>query len=272
MKTTLRHCALLLFPLWVSLPVLAQLKQVYPHQVFWSKVEINQLDKNYRWGYGADLVYRRKSGLEDRNMFSEPLRISFRPWINYQFSPNARLSVSPLGYMKTHEYLAKPEDLLRQPYRELRTTLQFFHHFKPGNPRFMHTWRYRYEMRWQENPVTDNWRYFNRFRIRYRLRYTFKGTDFYENNNLYAMVSNEIGINFGKNVLYNTFNQNRFYAGVGYRFLNTVRAEARYVNRIRTRGSTGLEFDHGRGLMLTLFVDQITGMGKQDSYKIQYTD
>lgn len=247
-------------------------KVVYPHNVFWSKTEITQLDKNYQWGWGADVVYRRKSGLEDKSMFHVPLRFSVRPWVHYQFSPNARLSLSPIGYVRNHEYLAKPEDLLRPPNTEWRTTLQYFHHYKPGNPRFMHTWRYRYEMRWQEVPLQDTWRFINRFRIRYRLRYTLKGSDFYENNNIYAMVSNEIGLNFGKNVTFNTFNQNRFYAGIGYRFLNTVRAEVRYVNRIRTRGATGFEFDHGRGLMLTLYIDQLKGLGKQDAYKIQFTD
>jgi hypothetical protein len=247
-------------------------KVVYPHTVLWSKIEVNQLDKKDQWGWGADLVYRRKSGFDNNNPFAEPLRISFRPWINYQFSPNARLSISPIGYMRTHEYLGKPEDFDRVPYSEWRTTIQYFHHFKPGNPRFMHTWRYRYELRWQENPTSDSWRYLNRFRIRYRLRYTFLGKDFYENNNMYAMMSNEIGINFGKNVVLNTFNQNRFYAGVGYRFWNTARVELRYVDRIRTRGATGFEFDRGRGVMFTLFIDQLKGLGKADATKVQFTD
>lgn len=247
-------------------------KVIYPHNVFWSKTEINQLDSRQRWGLGLDFVYRRKSGLTDRNMFAEPLRESIRPWLHYQFSAYARLSLSPLGYMNTNEYLGKESDLLRLPYHELRTTLQFFHHQKARNGKWMHTWRYRYELRWQERPAQEDYRFFTRFRFRYRIRYVITGNDFYKNNTWYAAVSNEIGLNMGKNVVLNTFNQNRLYVGVGCRFLNAVRAEVRYVDRIRTRGATGFEFDHGRGLMLGLYVDNLTSIGKLDSHSIKFTD
>jgi hypothetical protein len=248
-------------------------KVIYPHSVFWSKTEINQLDNNFKWGVGLDFVYRRKSGLNDNFMLSERLRESIRPWIHYQFSPYSRLSISPIGFMYTNEYLGKPSDLNRLPYHEIRTTVQFFHHTKMLDGKIMHTWRYRYELRWQENPSTDSYRYFSRFRIRYRIRYVINGNDFYKNNTAYVAISNEIGLNIGKNVVYNTFNQNRLYVGVGYRVFNTARIELRYVNRIRTRGATGYEFDNGRGVMLGIYFDSIKGFGKaSDDYKIQFTD
>ncbi|HMO38549.1 MAG TPA: DUF2490 domain-containing protein [Saprospiraceae bacterium] len=247
-------------------------KIIYPHNVFWSKTELNQLDKNFRWGLGLDFVYRRKSGLVDKSMFAEPLRESLRPWVHYQFSPYARLSISPLGYMNTNEYIGKPEDVIRPSYHEWRTTFQFFHHQKSLNGKWMHTWRYRYELRWQEIPGTDDYRYLSRFRFRYRIRYVLTGNDFYQDKTWYTAVSNEIGLNLGKNVLYNTFNQNRLYVGVGYRFFNALRVEARYVDRFRTRGATGIEFDHGRGFMLGMYVDNLTSVGKGEQYKVRFTD
>jgi hypothetical protein len=248
-------------------------KVIYPHSVFWSKIELNQLDKNLKYGIGLDFVYRTKSGLEDNNMFSERLRESIRPWFHYQFSPYARFSFSPLGYMYTHEYLGKPSDVNRQPYHELRSTFQFFHHSKQLNGRIMHTWRYRYELRWQENPITEEYRFFTRFRFRYRIRILLNSNDFYKNNTAYLAFSNEIGLNLGKNVVLNTFNQNRLYLGVGFRMFNVMRVELRYVNRIRTRGATGYEFDHGQGIMLGIYFDALKGFGKKsDEYKIQFTD
>jgi hypothetical protein len=236
-------------------------KTVYPHSVFWHKFEINQLDKNNRFGVGLDFVYRRKNTFNQGSMFREPLRESVRPWFHYQFSPYARFSLSPIGYMNTHEYVGKIADLQRQPYHEWRTTFQFFHHIKQLGGRIMHTWRYRYELRWQYNPNEDNYRYFTRFRFRYRIRIGINKADFYENHILYAAISNEIGLNIGKNVTYNTFNQNRLYIGLGYRFLNAARIELRYVNRLRTRGATGIEFDHGQGLMIGAYIDQISLLG-----------
>lgn len=245
---------------FTALPLLVlgqQQKVIYPHSVFWSKTEANQIFNN-NFGVGVDFVYRRKNAFEQGSMFSERLRESFRPWVHYQFSPYARFSFSPIGYMYTHEYSAKPEDINRLPYHELRTTFQFFHHIKQLNGRIMHTWRYRYELRWQEQPNSDDYRFFNRFRFRYRIRYMLNTNDFYENGLWYAAVSNEIGLNFGKAVVLNTFNQNRLYIGVGHRFLNAVRMELRYVNRIRSRGSTGFEMDNGTGIMIGLYIDQVS--------------
>jgi hypothetical protein len=136
----------------------------------------------------------------------------------------------------------------------------------------MHTWRYRYEFRWQERPIQDDYRFFTRFRFRYRIRYIINGNDFYENNTWYAAVSNEIGLNIGKNVVLNTFNQNRLYVGIGYRFFDVVRAELRYVDRFRTRGATGFEFDHGRGLMLGIYVDQLSGLWNKEIQKVKFAD
>lgn len=246
-------------------------KIAYPHNVFWNKTEVNEIFEN-KLGVGLDYVYRSKNEMNTGGMFDSHARTSIRPWIHYQFSKNARLSVSPLGYMYTNEYIGKPEDYDRLPYHELRTTFQFFHHYKHNNPKWMHTWRYRYELRWQEIAGTDDYRNLSRFRFRYRLRYVINREDFYENNMLYAAVSNEIGLNIGKNVTYNTFNQNRLYVGVGYRVLDVARLELRYVNRFRTRGATGIEFDHDQGIMLGIYIDQLSGFWNKKDEKIRYSD
>ena len=247
-------------------------KIIYPHNAFWSKIELNQLDNQAKWGLGLDFVYRRKSSILTDNMFALPLRESLRPWIHYQFSEYARFSLSPLGYMNTNEYIGKPEDFDREPFYELRTTFQFFHHIKQWNGRLMHTWRYRYELRWQEQPGEEDLRFFTRFRFRYRLRCMLNSTNFYDDKTLYLAGSNEFGLNLGRNVTLNTFNQNRLYLGIGYRFLNVVRAELRYIERFRTRGSNAAEFDKDRGFMIAVSFDSMIGIGKEKDYKVKYTD
>lgn len=249
----------------------AQQKVIYPHTVFWSKTEINEIFKN-KFGIGVDFVYRRKSDLGNNNMFALPLRESIRPWVHYQFSPYARFSLSPLGFMNTNEYIGKPEDYDRNPYYELRTTFQFYHHIKQWGGRIMHTWRYRHELRWQKTNPSDPFRFVQRFRLRYRIRLLFNTNDFYENHVTYLAVSNEIGFNFGKSTMYH-FNQNRLYVGVGIRLFQALRIEARYVNRYRTRGSTGFEYDNGQGFMLGIYVDQISALGKKNAIQpVRFVD
>lgn len=247
-------------------------KTIYPSQTLWTKVEINDFVPDSKWGYGIDGIIRRKNEFGQGSIVMSPMRESIRPWAHYQISSYARFSVSPLGYMHTTEYVGKPEDLLRAPYHELRSTVQFFHHIKQAKGRVMHTWRYRQEFRWQERPGEPDYRFTNRFRLRYRIRYIVNTNDFYADKAVYLMASNEIGINFGKNVVYNTFNQNRLYLGVGMRFLNAVRAEVRYVDRIRTRGATGFEFDLDRALMLCIYVDQLRMIGSKDVARVRFYD
>lgn len=263
-----RHISFLILLLGYQ-AVYAQ-KEIYRHRVFWTKTEINQVYPN-KFGWGADLVLRRKNELGQGTMFDQPLRESFRPWVHYQFSPGARFSFSPIGYMHTNEYKALEADFNRDNYHEWRTTFQFFHHQKQLNGKIMHTWRYRYELRWQEQQNAEDYRFFTRLRFRYRLRYVFKGDNFYENNMMYAAISNELGINIGNNVPYN-FNQSRWYLGAGIRFANAARIELRYVDRYRARGSLGNIYDRGQGLMIGLYIDQLSEIGKKKVQEVRFYD
>jgi hypothetical protein len=251
--------------------VLAQAgKTKYHHAEFWTKTEINQIFDN-NWGVGIDYVHRTRNAMGEGSMFDYTLRQSVRPWIHYQFSPLARFSISPLGYMYTSDYVGKPSDFNRDPYHEWRTTFQYFNHIKQVGGKVMHTFRYRYELRWQYQPLEEDYRYFNRFRFRYRIRYCLNTDNFYENNTIYTAISNEIGINIGKNVTY-PFNQNRLYVGAGYRFMNALRFEVRYLDRIRTRGSAGFEFDYGKGMMVSFYVDQLSGITNKSVPSVRFNN
>ncbi len=270
-KTILKLLAIVPLLLMTNASFSQNRKQIYHHAIFWSKTEFNHIFNN-KFGLGADVVLRSKSELNSANMFKAPNRESFRLWVHYQFSENARLSISPFGIMHTTEYVGKPSDYDRPDYLEWRSTIQFYHHLKQWKGRIMHTWRYRYEFRWQEQPLTDTYRFFMRARFRYRIRIMLNNKAFYDNYVVYASISNEIGLNLGRNVVWNTFNQNRFYAGVGVRVLNAMRFELRYVDRFRTRGGTGYEFDNGHGFMIGIYIDQLGDLGKKDVLRVRYWD
>lgn len=239
-------------------------KTIYNHETLWTKVDINDFDVENRWGWGVDGIVRRKNEFGRGFIADEPLRESIRPWLHYQVTPTARLSISPLGLMHTTEYVGKAEDLLRPSTRELRTTMQFFHHHKELGGKLMFTWRYRYELRWQERPDEDSYRYANRLRLMFRTRYALNSSDIYTDGTYYLMAQNEIGINMGRQVTNNVFNQNRLYLGLGRRVLNSARVELRYVDRFRSRGGQPYEFDQDRGLMLMFGVDQLRLLGSKD--------
>lgn len=259
-RTTLVLCCLAL-PLALGAQ---DRKTIYRHHTLWTKVDVSDFDPTNQWGWGVDGIIRRKNELGSGSIVDAPMRESLRPWLHYQITPTARLSVSPLGLMRTTDYVGKPEDLDRPSTLEWRSTMQFFHHHKQLSGRLMHTWRYRYELRWQERADADTYRYSNRLRVMYRTRYALNSSDIYQDGTVYLMAQNEIGINMGRNVTTNVFNQNRLYLGVGRRVLNSARVELRYVDRFRARRGEPYEFDLDRGVMLMFGVDQLKLLGSKD--------
>lgn len=239
-------------------------KTVYHHQTLWTKAEVNDFDATGRWGWGVDAILRRKNELGQGFIAAEPMRESLRPWLHYQVTPSARLSISPIGYMHTTDYVGVETDRDRARTREYRTTFQFFHHHKQLSGRLMHTWRYRYELRWQGQEGENDLRYFNRVRVMYRTRFALNSPDIYQDGTVYLMAQSELGLNAGRQITTNFFNQHRMYLGIGRRVLNSARIELRYVDRFRSRGGAPYEFDHDHGLMLTFGIDQLRLLGSKD--------
>jgi len=111
--------------------------------------------------------------------------------------------------------------------------------------------RYRLEQRWQEQVATGGWKYSNR--IRYQLRSTFQR----HANTVrqpYASVYDELFVAFGRNVTGNVFDQNRAFAGVGYRWGDAFRMETGYMNQYVLRPS-GREAERNHTLMLAFASD-----------------
>lgn len=246
-------------------------KKVYNHQTFWHKTEFAQFF-NQNWGVGADLVIRRKDTFEGGSMISNPLRESIRPWLHYQFTSTKRLSLSPIGMFSSSPYIGQPEDFNRRESFELRTTIQYFNHNKYLNGRMINTWRYRYEFRYIRPDGSPDFNYQGRFRVRYRTRYVFNSDDFYDNGIIYTAISSELGINLGKRIVYNPFNQHRIYVGLGYRFFDTMRLEVRYVDFFTQRGAPGYIYDQAKGIMVGFYIDQLYRTLKQRVTPVRYYD
>jgi hypothetical protein len=96
--------------------------------------------------------------------------------------------------------------------------------------------RFMLEQRWvgrySNSSLTneDEFPLLNRLRYMIRIQMPLKG-DKIENNTPYIAAYDEVFIGFGKNVNENIFDQNRIGLVVGYRFSNSLRIEAGYLNQ-----------------------------------------
>lgn len=94
--------------------------------------------------------------------------------------------------------------------------------------------RYRLEQRWLGNSVTgefENGRYENRFRYMVRANIPLQGKTI-EPKKFYLGFYEEVFINFGNEVGYNIFDQNRLYGALGYHLGKIGRIEVGYLYQL----------------------------------------
>lgn len=213
------------------------------NKMFWTETIINGKIKN-KWRYQLDYQYRRQAYSEDfadknhMNPFQNNFQQVIRPWIHYQASPNVRLSLSPLGWWGTWNPSTSATGAhTYQP--EFRICPQVTLIQKIGRIEFSQ--RYRMEYRIIGTKVsysdgdkagafTDGYTFPDanrKLRFRYFVRAIIPLTHKEMSaNTLYTNIFNEVFISGGKNVgNSNLLDQNRTFAGLGYRFKKPVRIE-----------------------------------------------
>jgi hypothetical protein len=91
----------------------------------------------------------------------------------------------------------------------------------------------RLEQRFNEKVVADQKQ--NGYNYNFRVRYNFsffiplKGKELIAKTP-FAAIGNELFLNFGDRVVYNTFDQNRLFAGFGYQISSHLNAQLGYMN------------------------------------------
>ena len=179
-----------------------------------------------KWGFHFDAQWRR-------NQFVElPQQNLLRPGIIYYATPQITLSV---GYAIAQTF----------PYGKLPVTASFTENrlwqqiqLKSQVVKLDWVGRFRLEQRFSHLPIaTINGYsagpavYTNRIRLLNRFSLPIGG----KNNGqqrFYVTTFDELMINFGKNVGYNVFDQNRFFGGLGYKLSGTEKIELGYMNQL----------------------------------------
>ncbi len=90
--------------------------------------------------------------------------------------------------------------------------------------------------------LTSGYRF--NFRGRYQLQLSYVLIDRPDAaGTLSAKVSDEIMFNFGHNIVYNSFDQNRIYAGLNYGISKSIQVELGYLNWFQERSSGNQYYD-----------------------------
>jgi hypothetical protein len=189
----------------------------------------NQTRFSNKWGTWTDLHLRTKENFFD-NFSTSILRFG----ITYYLDDAAKLTA---GYAYVTAYPADNHKNIARP--EHRPWQQFQWHTKYGKKRLMQ-W-IRLEERYRRKVVNES-TLGDGYNFNFRLRYAMllqvplskKGI---VPNSLALVVNDEVHVNFGKEIVYNYFDQNRFFVGLGYQVNATDNLQVGYMYLFQQLGA-----------------------------------
>jgi hypothetical protein len=236
---SLSRTAIFFILLVASIAATAQTEKIVRHQdQLW--VSLNSTMKfTPKWGMIADIHIRRN------NFASDPSFYFLRGGIDYFFTKQFS---GVLGY--GHMWIANAikDTFLFTNEDRLYEQLQFVEKINKTGLLL----RIRNEHRWQEKLVNNQKSEEKRFTDRIRIL-TSVNFQLFKNPNLpRPMIANELCVQFGKDVIYNTFDQNRLTIGVQQRISKTLSFDVGYMMVYQQR-ITGNFYDLNNTLRLFFY-------------------
>ena len=185
-----------------------------------------------KWGYHIEAQFR----LDDQ--LQQNFQNLFRIGGIYYLSTSKTISG---GYALVNTYSQSFDEY----FKENRLWEQFQYSKKWYNEKNTIIHRFRLEQRWVENLNQDNSANYQN-RVRYLNRNLFHIMNFKSTNEeIYAVVQNEVFLNLGDNKINNKFfDQNRFFVGLGLNYNNNIRLEVGYLNHFIASSTSNNVMNH----------------------------
>lgn len=205
----------------ISAPLLAQTKSTEKVTQVWAGY-FNQTRFSKKWGGWADLHLRTKEDLFT-NFSASILRFG----LTYYLNDNAKLTA---GYAYINFFPGDNHRNISRP--EHRPWQQFQWHTNYSSLRLMQ-W-FRLEERYRRKVLNDD-ALADGYAFNFRLRYNFLAmfplsAKKFQPKTLSFVANDELHIQFGKQVVYNYFDQNRFFLGFNYHLSKTTNLQFGYMN------------------------------------------
>jgi len=205
----------------------AQLKQTENEEQIWLGY-FNQARFSKRWGMWADVALRTKENFVDQ--YSQAF---IRPGLTYYLTDDVKLT---LGYVYAWHFPGDNHKNITMP--EHRPWQQIQWHTKYPKLKLMQ-W-FRLEERFRRKIKSDD-ELAEGYNFNWRMRYSILA-QFPLSKNRFApktfslVTANEVFVNFGKRIVYNYFDQNRFFAGFHYHVNKHDNLQFGYMNVFQQQG------------------------------------
>ncbi len=220
-------------------------KNVTNQQLVWFAY-YNKLEISPKWHLVSEVEERRFRNPDARHQFV------LRSHIHYQFAKDWDVSAGFTYFLQSPN---DPESKSNLVVPELRPHIQV-DGATTLSPRWRLDHRYRLESRFfrkfENDELTDG--FVQWYRARYRIGISYKLMDV-GSGALNLKLSNEIHINFGEEIIYNRFDQNRIYFGANIDLSRYFVFEAGFLKWFQQR-PTGVDF-YNRDIIRFLIVHKI---------------
>ena len=216
-------------------------KHIHSREQIWLGY-FNQTRLSHKFGFWVDLHYRQTDHFLER-----PFQFIFRPALTYFIKDNLRVNV---GYAMVKHFPAEGMNTIRTEHRAWQQI--WWNQKYPG---FNTLQWLRLEQRFNQKVVDDE--KLDGYNYNFRVRYNFsffiplKGNEIVAKTPFIA-VMDEIFLNFGGKIVYNTFDQNRFFAGFGYQFTPHLNAQLGYMN-VYQQEASGYNYYSTHAIRLFVF-------------------
>lgn len=199
----------------------AQMKTTTDVRQLWTGY-FNQTRITDKWGFWADVHLRTKD-----NYFNNLSQGIVRLGLTYYLNDDAKLTA---GYAFINHFPAENHKNISQP--EHRPWQQIQWHTKYPKLKLMQWFRLeeRFRRKIKNNDELADGYNFN-FRLRYNILSQFPlSKKRFQPNTFSFVLSNEVFVNFGKQIVYNAYDQNRFFAGFHYHVNKHDNLQFGYMN------------------------------------------
>ncbi|RAK64138.1 DUF2490 domain-containing protein [Hymenobacter edaphi] len=215
----MKRCPLSVVFLLLAAPAVRAQKQFVREQQTWLGV-FNQTRFSQHWGSWTDLHLR----LHDR-FVREKFQAVTRLGLTYYFSDDVRLTG---GYAYVHHFPDGARPIGQAEHRPWQQ-VQWFTRFPQARLMQWVRLEERFRRRIVRNEATDEFDF--NWRARYNLALLLPLTRRrFEPGGWQLLLNDELMVNFGKEVRYNYFDQNRAFAGVVYQLNKHAQLQAGYMH------------------------------------------
>ena len=235
----MKKLILFFFGIFFSAIVFSQTEKEVDHQVqFWTSINSTMRLYNH-WGVMGDFHIRRSDVIKDPNFYF--VRVGGVYWIN------DKISLAGGGALL---WLAQTQEEWNYFSLEKRIFQQLLWRSVNGKARFLQ--RVRIEQRWHTinnlNGSVDRVRFSN------RLRFLFSASiKIFEKETAPRLVlADEVLIHFGPEIVYNTFDQNRFFVGFNQRINKNLVFDYGYMAVFQQKYS-GYQYDLNHTIRLFFY-------------------